>query len=371
VLLVGAGLYVRSLQRQLAVDPGFAPSGVTSARLTLPDRYAAPARLALVEELRGRLLAVPGVSAVAVGSDVPLAGSRSAAFIVDAESGRRLRYYRHAIAEGYLPALGIRLLRGRTFGAQDHATAPRVAMVNASAARRMWGDADPVGRVLRLGDAAAPPVTIVGVVADARFRDLTTALDASEPDVYLPLAQRAASNLELAVRSTLPAEALTAALRREVAAIDPQLALFAIDPLDALLARQTASSRLASTVLGAFGATALLLATVGLYGVLAFMVGQRRREIGIRLALGATRRHVVSGIVGKGVALVVSGLAFGALVALAAGRAVQSQLFGVGASDPVVFGTVVLVLFGASVLASWIPARRATRIDPQIALRAE
>jgi putative ABC transport system permease protein len=243
--------------------------------------------------------------------------------------------------------------------------------VNESMARRFWPNESPIGKRLRLGDAQGPEVTIVGVVADVRFRDLTTPLATSEPDVYFPIAQRPAGNLQVAVRSDLSADAITSSVRHELAAIDPAIPLFGVQPLDNLLEQQTSSGRFASSILGAFGAAALLLTAVGLYGVLAFLVSLRRREIGIRIALGATNRKVFEGVIAQGLRLVVIGLAIGVVAAAGATRWVAAQLFGVGAHDPLVFAAVPAALLCVAILASWVPARRAAHVDPQIALRSE
>jgi putative ABC transport system permease protein len=371
VLLVGAGLMVRSLQRQLAVDPGFEPQGVLRARLVLPQQYSPERRLQFVEQLQTRLGAIPSVRGVAVGSDLPLGGSSSAAFIHVPDVDDRFRYYRHQVAPDYFAALGIRLVRGRVFTAADRDTVSRVAIINQATARRIWRGADPVGRRVRLGDADGPEATIVGVVADVRFRDLTTPLATSEPDVYFSIAQLPPRGLQIAVRSTLPAEQIAAAVRREVAAIDPAVPLFAVRPMEELLALQTATGRFGSAVLTAFGLSALVLAAVGLYGVLAFVVSLRRREIGIRLALGATSRRVLEGVIGQGTALAAMGLVVGAVAALFTRRVIESQLFGVGARDPVVFAGAAVALLLVAVVASWVPARRAARVDPQVALREE
>ncbi|MDQ3998412.1 MAG: ABC transporter permease, partial [Gemmatimonadota bacterium] len=371
VLLVGAGLMVRSLQRQLAVDPGFDPRGVLRARLVLPQQYAPERRVQLVEQLRERLGAIPSVRGVAVGSDMPLGGSSSASFIFVPDVNDRFRYYYHFVTPDYFAVLGIRLMRGRAFTAADRDTLSRVAIISEAMARRIWRGADPVGRRLRRGDAEGPEVTIVGVVADVRFRDLTTPLATSEPDVYFPIGQARSRNLQVGVRSALPPEQIAAAVRREVAAIDPTIPLFAVRPLDELLAQQTATGRFGSAVLTAFGLSALVLAAVGLYGVLAFVVSLRRREIGIRLALGATTGRVLEGVIGQGTKLAALGLAVGIVVALFSTRVIESQLFGVGARDPLVFAVAAVALLVVSVVASWVPARRAARVDPQIALRTE
>jgi predicted permease len=373
VLLVGAGLMVRSLQRQLAVDPGFNPDGVLSTRLALPqERYRNPERrLQFVEDLRTRLTAIPSVKSVAIGSDLPLGDASSASFVFVPDVNDQFRYYRHAVGPEYFSSLGIRLLRGRAFTRADRDSAPGVAIINEATARRFWRGADPVGRRLRFGGPDGAEATIVGVVGDVRFRNLTTPLATSEPDVYFPLAQFPTRNLHVAVRSTLPPEQLAAVVRREIAAIDQTVPVFSVRPMAKLLAQQTARGRFGSAVLSAFGLSALVLAAVGLYGVLAFIVSLRRREIGIRLALGATSGRVLEGVIGQGTTLAALGLVVGTAVAFFSTRVIESQLFGVGARDPVVFAVSAVALLLVAALASWVPARRASRVDPQIALRAE
>jgi predicted permease len=281
------------------------------------------------------------------------------------------RYYRHLVAPDYFAGLGIRLVRGRPFTTADRDSAPSVVIISDAMARRIWQGADPVGRRLRYGRADGPEATIVGVVGDVRFRDLTTPLLTSEPDVYFPIAQRSPSSLHIALRSSLPPEQLAAAMRREIAAIDPTIPLWGVRPFDELLAQQTAAGRFASAVLTAFGLSALVLAAVGLYGVLAFVVSLRRREIGIRLALGATSSRVLEGVIGQGTALAATGLVVGVLAAFFSTRVIESQLFGVGTRDPVVFVGAAVSLLLVAIAASWVPARRAARVDPQIALKAE
>jgi len=199
----------------------------------------------------------------------------------------------------------------------------------------------------------------------------TTPLATTEPDVYFALPQLPSDELQVAVRSALGAETVAAAVRRELQSIDPTIPLFGVQPMEALLAQQTSASRLASSLLAVFAAAALLLTAVGLYGVLAFVVSLRQREIGIRLALGATRRRVLGGVMRQGLRLVASGLAIGVLVAAGATRGIANLLYGVGAHDPVVFAGVPAVLLAVAALACWVPARRAAGIDPLQALRSE
>lgn len=371
VLLIGAGLYARSLQRQLAVSPGFDARQALRARLTFPASYTREARLRFTEELHGRLASLPSVRDVAIASDLPLGGASNASILQLVDANQSLRYYRHSVAPDFFRALRIQLVAGRTFTADDRATSPLVVVINRSMARRFWTGQDPIGKIVQLGSDSTVRATIVGVVDDVRYRDLTTPLATSEPDVYFAIAQRPPSGLEVAVRSDASPDGLAAPVRRELAALDPAIALYGVQPLESLLAQQTAAGRFASTTLGVFAVVAVLLTAIGLYGVLAFLVSLRRREIGIRLALGATRERVSGSVIGQGMKLVGVGIVVGMIAALLLTRWIASQLFGVSDHDPVVFGLVPLVLLGVAIIASWVPAHRASRVDPQIALRAE
>ena len=372
VLLAGAGLLVRSLQRQLAVQPGFNPDGVLTARVSLPpQRYPPNARAQLVTQLVERLGQMPTVRSVAVGSDLPLSNNATAGIIYVPEADRELRYFRHAVSPDYLTTLGIALVRGRTFTADDARDSSNSIIVSEAMAKRFWPGQDPIGKRLRLGSARGAEVSIVGVAANARFRDLTTDLSTSEPDVYFPYAQRPAADFEIAVRGTGDVTALAAALRREVAAADASLPIYGVDLLETLLHRQTGQARFGSLVLTGFSAVALLLAAIGIYGALAFLVNLGRREIAIRMAIGATSTSVLRRIVGQGAMLALVGLAIGTVGALYATRALSSQLFGVSPKDPATFVSVAGVLLFVAIAASYLPARRATRVDPLMALREE
>jgi predicted permease len=371
VLLIGAGLYARSLQRQLAVSPGFDARQALRARFTFPAAYSADARVRFIDELRDRLRALPSVRDVAIASDVPLAGGSSAGFLRIPDADQPVRYYRHSVAPDFFRALRVQLIAGRTFSADDRATSPLVVMINRSAARRFWNGQDPIGKFVQLGNDSTARATIVGVVDDVRYRDLTTPLATSEPDVYFAISQRPPGGVEIALRSDASPDGLATPVRRALASMDPGIAVYGVQPLESLVAQQTATGRFASTTLGVFAFVAVLLTAIGLYGVLAFLVSLRRREIGIRLALGATRARISGSVIGQGMMLVAVGAAVGVAVALVLTRWIASQLFGISDHDPLVFGLVTIVLLTVAIIASWVPAHRASRVDPQIALRAE
>ncbi len=371
ILLIGAGLYVRSLRKELDVSLGFDPRGVLRARLDLPQSLTPRSRQQFVDQLEAQISALPSVRAVAIGSDLPLGAAANAAFLVVRDEDQPVRYYRHSVTPDFFRALGVRVVAGREFTTEDRIGMPATVVINESMAKRFWPGHTPVGKVLRLGGANGPEATIVGVVSDVRQRDLTTPLATTEPDVYFPFAQRPTGSLQVAVRSDLSAELVAASLRREVAALDPTLPLFGAQSMESLVAQQTASGRFASTMLTVFGVAALLLTAIGLYGVLAFLVSVRTREIGIRMALGATQNRVLIGLMAQGLGLALVGAAAGSAIAALLTRLIASQLFGVAAHDPVVFAAAPLTLFGVAAAASWLPARRAARVSPQIALRSE
>jgi hypothetical protein len=237
----------------------------------------------------------------------------------------------------------------------------------------VWGASDPIGRRVRLGNAEGPEATVVGVAGDVRFRDLTTNLRApgSEPDVYFPFGQRTDRDVEIAVRSRNGEPPPVSVLRDAVVALDPLLAVDAVRPLADRLRQQSATARFASLVLGAFSTVAVLLAAIGIYGIIAFVVSLSRREIAIRMALGASGRSVSAMIVRNGLALVLAGVALGLVASLVGTRVLASQLFGVSPTDPLTFVAMSAVLVSVALLASYLPAKRAAALDPQVALKTE
>lgn len=273
----------------------------------------------------------------------------------------------------YFATLGIPLLRGREFTVADGDSAQDVAVISAATARRFWPGRDPVGRRFRFGDASGTEVTVIGVVETARYRDLTTDLTApsSEPDIFYSFAQLSDADLSLVVRTSGDVASAMAGVQREVNAIDPGIPLYRVTRMSDLLAQQTATARFGSTVLGSFSVVAMLLAAIGIYGVLAFVIGLSRREIAIRLALGASRGRVVRLIVRQGMTLVAFGIAIGLVIAYYATTVLSTQLFGVTATDPLTFAAVPLMLAAIALAASYLPSRAAARIDPQQALKSD
>ena len=376
VLLTLAGLLVRSLDRQTRVTLGFQPEGVTLAQITLPGpRYGRPQRVTFVQRLESELRSMPGASQVAIASDLPMMGQASASRLlpdVAADERADLRYYRHRVTPDFFATLGIPILSGRAFTWNDSGDAPFVAVISAAAAKRIWGNESAVGHHFFMG-IGGPRVEIVVVAGTARFRNLISDLSAptSEPDVYFSYAQFPDSGVNLAVRTADGAQLSAAALREVVGRVDGALPVFGVRRLDDLVRRQTSTQRFISTLLTIFSAGAVLLAAVGLYGFMAYMASLSRREIAIRLALGADRTRVVALIVRNGMAIVLIGIVIGAAGGFAAGRAIQTQLFQTPASDPVTLGAVAALLLIVTFAATVLPTRRAASLDPHAALKAE
>lgn len=378
-LLVCAGAMAQSLWRQLRVDPGFEPRGLTAFRVALPlEAYGHDDRLRFIEQVARGLRAGLPRARMSAGTDLPFRGGLSSAgFLWRADAPPRAetgtRYYRHSVDASYFEALGIEMVAGRAFTAGDTAESPPVAVLGAAAARRLWPDrATAVGEAIRL-DPEGPEVMVVGVVGDVKFRALTDDLTstANDPDVYFPLAQASRPELELVVASERPGEGLAGGIRAAVRAVDPGVPVDRLGTMEQALAAQTAMSRLQSMLLVAFGAVALVLGAAGIYGLLAYAVARRRREIGVRLALGATPPHIVKMFVRRGMALALPGLLLGALLGVQGAAAMRGLLYGVAAADPLTLASVTAVVLAAALCASWIPARRAARIDPMATLRTE
>lgn len=374
LLLVGSALLIRSFQNVMAVDAGFDPRGVLAAEMSVPAaKYDDPLRAAaFYEELLAQLRALPGVSAAGVVNQLPLGGiDFGGGFRFEGDSGVQNAGYRLA-SEGYFESLGIGLRRGRLFDGRDSAGRPPVALVNEAFVRQYLSGQDPLGkRFAFLGmDRVNPMLTIVGVVADVRHRGLVTQ---AAPEVFLSYRQqpsRTRWTMNVVVKAERPdlAESLASAVRERVRAVDADVPV-RFRTLNDMVAMSVADRRFTLFVLTAFAVIALALAAAGIYGVLAHAVSQRTQEIGIRMALGAQPRAVVRLLLRSGLAPVGIGIAAGVAGALAGTRALTAFLFGVAPHDPVALTWAVAVLSAAAALGAFVPARRAVRVDPLIALK--
>jgi putative ABC transport system permease protein len=379
VLLVGGGLLMRSFQQLRAVDAGFDADGVLAADVTLGLRSSDPElRARRYQTLRARLEALPGVESVSAINHLPIGGDMwGHSFTVDgrpppAPGARPVAVYR-VVAPGYFRTMRLPLVRGREIGPQDRAGTGGVVVVNEALARTLWPGEDPIGKRIRVEDDGPDPREIVGVVRDAKQHGWT---DPPRPEMYLPYLQNPSPRyLGFVVRTTgrapLTAAALGAVLDRELAALDPQLPTARVTSMRQVLDRAIRQPRFNLLLLNVFAAVALLLAGVGIYGVVAHAAGRRTQEVGIRLALGARPGQVMALVVGQGLAPILAGLALGLLGALATTHLMAALLFQVSAVDPLTFAAVPLGLLAVALLACYLPARRATRIDPMIALRAD
>lgn len=373
LLLVGAGLLINSFVRLLRVPPGFDPQRVVAARTTLlPLRYPQPANTQAVhQQVLEKLAALPGVEAVAAASNLPLTGEFLLAFRVDNNQETPVRSSNFTlVSPDYFRVMGIPLRTGRLFGAQDRLDTPGVVVVNETLARRCWPSAQAIGQRLALGRGGNPWLTVVGVVADVKG----PALAAEAPlMIYVPMPQtaRIGPNVVYLARTTAAPASLLGSLRREINAVDQDLPVYDVQTLQQVLGDSIAQQRFSMVLLGWLAAVALALAALGMYGVMAYTVAQRTHELGVRMALGAARRDILKLIVGQGLRLALGGVATGLLASLALTRWLESLLFGVHTTDPLTFAGVALLLTLVALLACYVPARRATKVDPVLALRHE
>jgi putative ABC transport system permease protein len=378
VLLAGAALLIVSFRNLLDVAPGFRAGQLAVAGLSLPsNRYGEPARaVAFYDEVMGRLRATPGVQHVAATSAPPFTGLDAR---LDLEMDRRtvdlkgpVRAHPRLVSSDYFSTLGIQVIRGRAFTEHDDAAAPPVTVINQTAARRYWPNEDPIGRRISLGSPTRW-MEIVGIVGDVRH----TGLDVEpEPDAFIPMPQGFTAlgnglgrSLSLLIRTSGDPTAITLTLRTIVSAIDPQQPLGLVRTMDELIAESVGGRRLNFVLVSAFAVVALLLTAAGLYGVMAYLVAERTREIGVRMALGATPRQVVAMVLGQAGAMMAIGIGIGVGGALLVSRAIVSLLFGVSALDPRIYVAVTILLAVVALCAAAVPSLRATRIDPLAAIR--
>jgi len=377
VLLIGAGLMIKSLSSLLKVDPGFKPNDTLTMQIALlGSKYpAASQQIAFFRDVTHRVETLPGVQSVGLISSAPLSGGVYAGgFSIEGRVATSetddLVADRRMVSPEYFNALGIPLLKGRGFTDRDDKAATGVAIVSQSWARRFLPNEEPLDKRIKLGgrDSTRPWLSIVGIAGDVR----DTALESdARPCVYLPYPQFPSSSMTLVVRAAFDPKPLMPAIRDEVWAVDKDQPVTEVKTMDQYVADSVSPRRLNATLLAIFASLALVLASVGIYGVMAYSVTQRTHEIGIRVALGAQSSDVIKLVVGHGMALVVVGVMIGLAGALALTRVMTSLLFGVSATDPITFAGVSVLLVAIALLASYIPARRATKVDPMIALRCE
>jgi len=373
VLLICAGLLVRSFMGLQHVNPGFSPARVLTAEIALPAaRYAdTPARAAFWGRLLDRVATIPGVTSAGLTTNVPFngnVGSGSYSIVGREDSSEPSPHGRQEVVGGdYFKAMGIPLVAGRTFNAADTADAPPVVVVDEYLVKKYFRNADPIGAQIQRGGPQSPKFTIVGVVGTINSIDLAEPV--TKERLYYPAAQVGPRSMAVVLKAAVEPEALVAQVRDAVRSVDPEQPIADVRTMDEWMSRSLQTRRAPMALLALFGAVALVLSAIGIYGVLAFGVAQRVREFGIRQALGADRRSILRLVLGQGLRTAGVGLCIGVAAALAATRYLQSLLFGVSAHDPGVFAGVSLVLLLVAIVACYIPARIATRVDPIAALR--
>ncbi len=377
-LLVGAGLLIKSFWRLQKVAPGFNPDNALTLSVTLPrSKYPEEnQRVAFFRQLLEKVSALPGVQAAGASHSMPLGGDYVLAFKIQGRpplppgAGQSTNFY--SVSADYFKTMGIPLLRGRLLTERDAKDSPHVAVINETMAKNLFPDENPVGKRITFdtGDDNPNPdwYEIVGVVGDVK----QYGLDQATPlQTYEPYTQQTFSYMTLVARTTGAPANLTAAIRNAVLQIDKEQPIADVRTLDRILSTSIAQQRFSMLLLGVFAAVAMLLAAVGIYGVLSYSVTQRIHEIGIRMALGAGRHDVLRLLIGHGMLLTLIGVAAGLAAAFALTRLMSTLLFDVSATDPITFGLIALLLVTVALLACWIPARRATKVDPLVALRRE
>jgi predicted permease len=368
VLLLAAGLTLRALQKANAIDVGFNAADLVTASYDLSlQNYPVERREAFRRELTSRLSSMPGTAAVTVANVAPLSGTMMGTGVSTAsETGGAVegRAFINAVGPEYFATLELPILRGRAIGAEDRRGAPDVAVVNQTLARQLWGDGDPIGKTIASGDDR---LTVVGVARDSKYDEPT---EDPRPFMYLSLAQHSTLDRETVfVRTREPFSGVETAVRGHVRALDPTLPVFDARPFGRVLADRADKQRGVSALLAGFGALALVLAALGLYGVMAYAVATRTREMGVRLALGASPAQVMRLIAVDGLRLALAGVVVGVVLSVPIAQSLGTLLFGMQIGDAAAFAGASTLLVAVAMAAALLPARRAARLDPIAALR--
>jgi putative ABC transport system permease protein len=377
LLVVQAGLLVRSFARLTAIDPGFRPENVLTVEIDLPtSKYPRDRRAAFFERVIAEMRGRPGVESVGAVSSLPMSGVENVeALFLEGQPPPEpekilLADFRMA-TPGYFETLGIPLTRGRVFAATDTVESTKVAVIDEEMARSYWPDGDPLGKRFRISgpnNTDAPLWTVVGIVGNVRHSGLHVQ---ARPQMYVPHTQRSSSILAIALRTRRDPEALISAARAAVREVDPDQPISVIRTMDDVVSASVAGRRFNMVLLGVLAGLALVLSAIGIYGVTSYSVSQRTREMGLRMALGANRGQVLGMVVAEAGKLAAVGVACGLVLAFAATRVMASLLFGIQPTDPVTFAVVSMGLALIAMLAAYLPGRRATAVDPMAAMRTE
>ena len=368
VLLVSAGLFVRSLRQALTFDPGFAAENLLAG--SMETRFAEQQGRQFYQQVLERAGSLPGVESATLSLSVPVSGGGNRRMITlegyQPKPNEDTELNTNTIGLNYFNTMGIPIVAGRDFNAQDREGSPLVVIVNEELARRYYGG-NAVGKRLQIG-SNVPSREIVGVARMAKYRNLR---EDPLPFIYIPMGQEYQSDMTLLVRTKGNPEDLIGSLNSEMRALNKDVPLYSVQTVSERIGGQLAADRMIAVLLSVFGAGALLLAAIGIYGVMGYAVARRTHEIGVRIALGAEQHDILRLIVGQGMVLIAIGAGIGLALALAATQVLKSLLFGVSATDPLTFASVIVVLVGVALLACYLPARRATKVDPLVALRYE
>jgi len=373
-LLIGAALFVRSLQRAQAAPLGFVPDKVMLASIDLSlQNYNEQKGKLFYQQLIERLNTLPGADSASLASVIPLGRTRMArSIIVEGQSGSAsggpIEVNANVIAPAYFQTMGIPLLSGRDFGTADGEASLKVAIVNEAMVRRFWPDSNPIGQRFRLSNQNGPLVEIVGIAKDSKYRTLQEEPRAS---FYLPHLQHYQPRMTIHARSLEGPSNLAGAIRKAIQHLDGNIAVFDVKTLPEQLDVSLSQARMAASFFSIFGLIALILATIGVYGVMCFYVAQRTREIGIRMALGAQQSDVLKSVLRQSLTLVLTGIIIGVAASLALTRVISSLLYNISPTDPVAFSAIALLLAAVGLTASYLPALRASNVDPMIVLRHE
>lgn len=378
VLLIGAGLLVRSVVALLNVPLGFETDRLVTARVALPRPNDASRavyldharRVAFYRETSQRIAALPGIEHVAMSSQIPIAAFNAPLFIEfdrpnGSDPGFRPVIHNYLVSPSYFETMGVRVVRGRGFTDADRAGAEPVVLVSEAAVRTLWKGRDPIGERIRFAPGT-PWMTVVGIAGDVRTRRLN---EPPQPVLYQTLEQSSDVSLALLMRTRGETATLAEMVAREVRTVDPAVPVYSMRTMEEVVGAVLAERRFLMRLLVAFGVLATALALLGIYGVMSYSVSQRTREIGIRMAIGARQVDVSRMVMGRGLALTGAGVIGGIAASLALSRLARSQLFGVEPSDPRTFAAVLLLMTVVAAAAAYLPARRAARVDPIVALR--
>src|SRR5581483_8459249 len=371
ILLIGASLLLKSFQRLESVSLGFNPNGLLTMTASLPERQVAPR---FFPNLAERIRTVPGVKVAAVATNIPFGfDGYEDNFIVEGQENRTSSNYETEQAEYQLTtpdsfkAMGIPLLAGRDFLETDTNDGPPVAIIDETLARKYFPKGDAIGkRIESSGDQIW--MTIIGIVGGVKHNNLA---EDPSPHIYAPITQYVAQRAFLLVRTDLPASSLISAVRNEVRKLDPNIPIYQIRPMETIVSQTLSNQRLTNLLMTSFAVLALLLAAVGIYGTMSVYVGSRTNEFGIKLSLGAQPTRLLGSVIGEGLALTAIGIGVGIVAAFFLTRAIASLLFEVSATDPVIYTGIPIILILVAILACYVPARRAAKVDPMIALRYE